>query len=190
VLLSPDNVREYCLGKIGWDRVCLLQDGLYDVVKHEKQKLEIREAMVHIMALTTKQSKFAAYEAPALAVANLSRKQYAELTQEQYPFNDWNRIILAIYAEQFENEFEYEEVKQRASKKIVFSQALTPRKMVKFGLEVIVPGAQEVSLEVSEEVQSLLKPRRPVMEGAAHALTDKESEALCMYVQMLNTKLP
>jgi hypothetical protein len=71
----------------------------------------------------------------------------------------------------------------------VFSQAFTPRKKVKFGLEVLVPGVQEVSLEVSAEVQSLLKPRRPAMEGAAHALTGKEWEALCAYVQMLNTKL-
>jgi hypothetical protein len=61
---------------------------------------------------------------------------------------------------------------------------------VKFGLEVLVPGVQEVSLEVSKEVQSLLKPRRPVMEGAAHDLTGKEWEDLCTYVQMLNTKLP
>jgi hypothetical protein len=61
---------------------------------------------------------------------------------------------------------------------------------VKFGLEVLVPGVQEVSLEVSAEVQSLLKPRRSVMEGAAHDLTGKEWEALCTYVQMLNTKLP
>jgi hypothetical protein len=190
VLLSPENVRGYCLGQIRRDRVCLLQAGLCDVAKHEKQKLEIREAMVHIMAPTTKQTKFAAYEAPALAVANLSEKQHAELTQEQHPVNDWNIIILAINAGQFENEFEYEEVKQRASKKSVFSQAFTPRKKVKFGLEVLVPDVQEVSLDVLAEVQSLLKPRRPVMEGAAHALTGKELEALCTYVQMLNTKLP
>jgi hypothetical protein len=61
---------------------------------------------------------------------------------------------------------------------------------VKFGLEVLVPGVQEVSLEVSAEVQSLLKPRRPVMQGAARALTGKEWEALCTYVHMLNNKLP
>jgi hypothetical protein len=190
VLLSPDNVRGYCLGQIGRDRVCLLQAGLCDVAKHEKQKMEIREAMVHIMAPATKQTKVAAYEDPALAVANLSEKQYAELTQEQHPVNDWNIIILAIKAGQFENEFEYEEVKQRASKKSVFSQAFTPRKKVKFGLEVLAPGVQEVRLAALAEVQSLLKPRRPVMEGAAHALTGKEWEALCTYVKMLNTKLP
>jgi hypothetical protein len=61
---------------------------------------------------------------------------------------------------------------------------------VKFGLEVLVPGVQEVSIDVLAEVQSLLKPHRPVMEGASHALTGKEREALCTYVQMLNTKLP
>jgi hypothetical protein len=125
-----------------------------------------------------------------LAVANISEKQYAELTQEQHPVNDWNRIILAIKAGQFEKEFEYEEVKQRARKKSVFSQAFTPRKKVKFGLEFLVLGVQEVSLEVSAEVQSLLKPRRPVMEGAVHALTGKEWESLCTYVQMLNIKIP
>jgi hypothetical protein len=68
--------------------VCLLQEILCDVAKHEKQKLEILEAMVHIMAPTTKQSKFAAYEATALAVASLSQNQYVELTQEQHPVND------------------------------------------------------------------------------------------------------
>jgi hypothetical protein len=36
-----------------------------DVAKHEKYKLEIEEAMVHMMAPTTKHTKFAAYEDPA-----------------------------------------------------------------------------------------------------------------------------
>jgi hypothetical protein len=67
VLLSPENATGYCLGQIGQDRECLIQAGLCDVVKHEKQKLEIREAMVHTMAPSTKQTKFADYEAPALA---------------------------------------------------------------------------------------------------------------------------
>jgi hypothetical protein len=39
VLLSPDNVINYCLGRIGRYRVCLLQAGMCDVVKHEKHKL-------------------------------------------------------------------------------------------------------------------------------------------------------
>jgi hypothetical protein len=65
--------------------------------------MEIKEAMVHIMAPTTKQTKFAANEAPALAVATLTDKQFGELTQEQHPANDWNRNILAIKAGRFEN---------------------------------------------------------------------------------------
>jgi hypothetical protein len=69
------------------------------------------------MAPATKQTKFAAYEAPALVVANLTEKQFGELTQEQHPVNDWNRIIWDIKAGRFENELEYEEIKQRASKK-------------------------------------------------------------------------
>jgi hypothetical protein len=34
VLLSPGNAQDYCLGRIGRDRVCLLQRGLCDVEKH------------------------------------------------------------------------------------------------------------------------------------------------------------
>jgi hypothetical protein len=53
VILSPENVRNHCLGRIGHAIVCLLQAGMCDVAKHEKQKLEIQEAMVHIRALAT-----------------------------------------------------------------------------------------------------------------------------------------
>jgi hypothetical protein len=125
VLLSPDNVRNYCFGKIGRDRVCLLQAGMCDVARHEKHKLEIQESMVHIMAPSTTKTKFAAYEAPALEVANLTEKQFAEVTQEQHPVNDWHRIILVIKAGRFDKELEYEEIKQRASKKSMFSQSFT-----------------------------------------------------------------
>jgi hypothetical protein len=72
VLLSPENVRNYCLGQTGCDTVCLLQAGMCDVTKHEKQKLEVQEAMLHIMAPATKKTKFATYEAPALEVVNLT----------------------------------------------------------------------------------------------------------------------
>jgi hypothetical protein len=61
---------------------------------------------------------------------------------------------------------------------------------VKFGLEVLAPIVQEIKLEASAEVQSLLKPRQPVTEGAAHALAGNKWEASCTYVQMLNTRLP
>jgi hypothetical protein len=47
---------------------------------------------------------------------------------------DWNQIILAIKAGKFDTEKEYEEIKLRASKKSVFSQAFTLRKKVKFAM--------------------------------------------------------
>jgi hypothetical protein len=111
VLLSPGNGQGFCVGRIGRDRLCLLQAGMCDVAKHDKNKLVVPEAMVHIMAPATKQTKFAAYEAPALAVASLTLAQYEDLTQEQHPVTDWNRIIWAIKAGKFDTEKEYEEIK-------------------------------------------------------------------------------
>jgi hypothetical protein len=49
VLLSPGNAQDYCLGHIGRDIFCLLQKGLCDVAKHERQKVEVKEPMMHIM---------------------------------------------------------------------------------------------------------------------------------------------
>jgi hypothetical protein len=108
---------------------------LGDVAKHDKNKLLVPEAMMHIMAPATKQTNSAAYEALALAVASLTVAQYNDLTQEQHPVTEWNRIILAIKAGRFDTGKEYEEIKLRASKKSVFSQAFTPRKKVKFAME-------------------------------------------------------
>jgi hypothetical protein len=148
------------LGRIGRDRVCVLKADKCDVMKHEKHKVDIEEAMVHITAPTTKQTKFASYEDPALAMATLAEKQFVELTQEQHPVIDWNRIILAIKARRFKNESESEEIKQRANNRSLFSQSFTPMKKVKFGLEVLAPSVQEIKLEASTEVLNLLKPRR------------------------------
>jgi hypothetical protein len=55
VLLSPGNAQDYCLGRIGRDRVCLLQRGLFDVAKHEQRKVEVKEPKIHIMTPATKQ---------------------------------------------------------------------------------------------------------------------------------------
>jgi hypothetical protein len=52
--------------------------------------------MVYIMNPATKQTKFVAYETPALAVDLLTDLQYADLIREQHPVADWNRILLAI----------------------------------------------------------------------------------------------
>jgi hypothetical protein len=125
-----------------------------------------------------------------LVVASLTEAQYEELTQEQHPVTDWNRIILAIKAGRFDTEKEYEEIKLCAGKKSVFSQAFAPRKKVKFALEGVTAGAQAVDLEASADSRSLLKPRRSVSEGVAHLLTEQEWEAVCAYVQLLNTRLP
>jgi hypothetical protein len=130
--------------------LCLLQAGMCEVAKHDKNKLVVPEAMVHIMAPATKKTKFAAYEAPALAVASLTVAQYKDLTQgQQHPVTDWNRIILAIKAGRSDTEKEYEGIKLRASKKSVFSQAFTPRKKVKFAMEGVTADVQAVDLEAS-----------------------------------------
>jgi hypothetical protein len=132
------------LGKLGAIEI-VLQAGMCDLAKHETHKLEIQEAMVRIMSPETTQTKFAAYEATTLAGAKLTEKQSRELTQEQHPVNDWNRIILAIKAGRFENEMEYEDIKQCASKNGVFCQSFTPRKKVKFG--TIAPSVYEIKLK-------------------------------------------
>jgi hypothetical protein len=111
VLLSPGNEQWFCLGRIGRDSLCLLQAGMCDVAKHDKNKLVVPETIVHIIAPATKQTNFAAYEAPALAVASLNLEQHEDLTQEQHSATDWNRIILAIKAGKFDTEKEYEEIK-------------------------------------------------------------------------------
>jgi hypothetical protein len=84
VLLSLGNAHDYYLGHIYRDRVCLLQMGLCYVANHEQKKLEVKEPMMHIMTPATKQTKFAAYETPAMAVDFLTDLQYAAFVQEQH----------------------------------------------------------------------------------------------------------
>jgi hypothetical protein len=50
----------------------LLQHGLCDVAKNDRQKLEVKEPMMHIMTPATKKTKFAAYETLDLAVDSLT----------------------------------------------------------------------------------------------------------------------
>jgi hypothetical protein len=97
---------------------------------------------------------------------------------------------LAIKAGRFYTKKEYEEIKLRASMKSVFSQVFTPRKKVKFAMEGTTAGVQAVDLEASSKIRTLLKPRQSVSEGTAHSLTEQEWEAVCMYVQLLSTRLP
>jgi hypothetical protein len=96
VLLSPDKAQDYYIGRIGRDRVCLLQMGLYDVAKHEMQKQKVSEPTVVTMTRATTQTKFTVYEAPDLAVDLLTDLQYAALIREHHSAGEWNRILLAI----------------------------------------------------------------------------------------------
>jgi hypothetical protein len=106
VLLSTKNTQEYFLGHMRLNIIWLLRARMHDVAKHDIHKLEVPEHMVHIMAPATKQLKFAVYEWPALNVASLIEKQYAELMQDQHPVNEWNMILLASWAGRFDNALE------------------------------------------------------------------------------------
>jgi hypothetical protein len=132
VLLSPGNAQDYCLCRIVRDRVCLLQRGLCDVAKHELQKVEVKEPMILIMTPATKQTKFAAYETPALPVDLITDLQYADLIREQHPVAEWNQILLAIKEGNFENESDFNKIKLRAARKPAFRKSFTPNKKVKF----------------------------------------------------------
>jgi hypothetical protein len=85
------------------------------VAKHELQKVEVKEPMIHIMTPATKQTNFAAYETPALAVDLLADLPYADLIREQHPEAGWNSILVAIKEGTFENESEFNEIKLRAT---------------------------------------------------------------------------
>jgi hypothetical protein len=96
VLLTPGNDDTYCLGRLGCDRVCLMKQDYCDLTKHEKQKLEFTENMIHIMAQATKHTKFAAYAEPAVNVTLLTVYQYEKLTKEQHTVEAWNIILLVL----------------------------------------------------------------------------------------------
>jgi hypothetical protein len=89
----------------------MLKSGMWDVVKHEKEKLEMKDPMVHIMVPATNQTKCVVCEAPDLEVATLTGLQYADLTREQHPVSERNRILLAIQEGKFENEIYVDEDK-------------------------------------------------------------------------------
>jgi hypothetical protein len=154
LLLSLGNAQDYCLGRIGRDRVCLFQKGLCDVVKHERQKVEVKEPMIHIMTPATKKTKFAAYETPALAVDLLTDLQYADLIQEQHRVVEWNHILLAIKEGNFENKSEFNEIKLRATRKPAFSKSFTQRKKVKFVMGGAIEDVVMLGMGASYDVKA------------------------------------
>jgi hypothetical protein len=159
VLLSPGNAQDYYIGGIGRDRVCLLQNGLSNVAKHERQKVEVKEPTIHIMTPTMKQTMFAAYKTPALVVDLLTDLQYADLIQDQHPVAEWNHILLDIKEGHFENKSEFNEIKLRATRKPVLSKSFSPRKKVKFAMGGAIEDAGMLGMGASYDVKATLQPR-------------------------------
>jgi hypothetical protein len=104
----------------------------YHVAKHERQKMNVTQAYVHIMAHATKQTKFAAYQVPYVKVSQLSQSQYGQLVREQHSVSDWNHILFAFNQSKYKDDMEFEEVKMRAAKKPGSIPAFIPSKRVKF----------------------------------------------------------
>jgi hypothetical protein len=190
VLFSLRNAQDYFLGHIGRDRVCLLQKGLCDVATHERQKVEVKEPMIHSMTPGTKQTNFATYETLALAVDLLTDLQYADLIRDQHPVVEWNRILLAIKEGNFENESEFNEIKLRATREPAFSKSFTPRKKVKFVMGGAIEDAGMLDMGASYDVKATLQPLAMEDQAEPWILTGKEWQAMCSYVQMLDSKLP
>jgi hypothetical protein len=190
MLLSPGNAQDYCLGCIGRARFFFKQRGLCDVAKHERHKVEVKEPMIHITTPATKQTKFAAYETQALAMDHLTDLQYADLIREQHPAAEWNHILLAINEGNFENESEFNEIKLRATRKPAFSKSFTPRKKVKFVMGGAIEEVGMLDMGASYDVNATLQPRAMEDQTEPWILTGKEWQAMCSYVQMLDSKLP
>jgi hypothetical protein len=93
VLLSPQNERDYCCDLIGRDIICLNKSHLCDVTKHEQEKFPVNEEVLHIMAPSTKATKFAAYRDPSLPIAKLNTTQFESLMQERHEVVEWSRIL-------------------------------------------------------------------------------------------------
>jgi hypothetical protein len=183
VLLSPGNAQDYCLGRIGRDRVCLLQKEVCDVAKYERQKVEVKEPMIHIMNPATKQTTFAAYDNPALAVDLLTDLQYADLIREQHPVAEWNRILLAIKEGNFENKSEFNDIKLRATRKPAFSKSFTPRKKVKFAMGGAIEGVGMLDMGASYEVKATLQPRAMENQAEPWILTGKTLKVPIPFIQ-------
>jgi hypothetical protein len=84
VLLTPNKNDDFCLGCIGWDRVRLMKWDYCDVAKRERQKMNMTQARMHVMAHAVIQTKFAAYQAPYVKVSQLSQSQHGQLAREQH----------------------------------------------------------------------------------------------------------
>jgi hypothetical protein len=69
------------------------------------------------MAPSTKATKFSDYRDPSLPIAKLNTSQYESLMQERHEVAEWNLILTAVKVVRFEDKYEFEEVKARATRK-------------------------------------------------------------------------
>jgi hypothetical protein len=178
VLLTPENYDGFCLGCIGRDRVCLMKWDYCDMAKHERQKMNVTQACVHIMAHAIKQTKFAAYQALYVKVSQLAQSQYGQLVIDQHLVSNWNHIIYALNQANCEDDTDFEEVKTRVSKKLGSMPAFTPSKRVKFeGYDAAEKAFTLV--EVPSSTKILLVPATSRSEEGAFALTEDAWDAMC-----------
>jgi hypothetical protein len=80
------------------------------------------------MAPSTKATKFSAYRDPSLPISKLNTSQYESIMQERHGVAEWNLILTAVKVVRFEDEYEFEEVKARATRKSDLGMASTPNK--------------------------------------------------------------
>jgi hypothetical protein len=90
---------------------------LYDVAKHEREKLSVVEPVLLILAPASKATKFAAYREPSLPTSKPNHVQYETLIHERHDVADWNRILTTVKVVRFDDEADFQEVKTRAAKK-------------------------------------------------------------------------
>jgi hypothetical protein len=129
--------------------------------------------MIYIMTPATKQTKFAAYETPALAMDLLTDLQYADRNREQHPVAEWNRILLAINEVNFEDESEFNEIKLRAIRKPAFGKSFTPRKKVKCVMGGAIEDVGMLGVGASYDVKSALQPSAMEDQAEPWILTGK-----------------
>jgi hypothetical protein len=98
--------------------------------------------------------------------------------------------LLAIKEGNFENESESSEIKLRATRKPAFRKSFTTRKKVKFAMGGAIEDVGMLGMGAPYEVKATLQPRAMENQTEPWIITGKEWQAMCSYVQMLDSKLP
>jgi hypothetical protein len=149
----------------------------------------VNEAVLQIMAPTTKATKFAAYRDPSLPFAKLNTTQFESLMQEKHEVVEWNRIITAVKVVRFEDEDEFEKVKARSTKKSDLGMALTLNKKARrtqeeLGLEKELVFAINPTDRARLSIVPIGSSAQPVtLQGATW-------NSLMEYISMLDYRIP